>query len=72
MVEVDHTPEHDEAAGVVYSVLTSLRFEVDSCLDELHSRKAIGMSVVEAGARIRSVGYGYCSHWRMREGRVVT
>lgn len=73
MVEADRTPEHAEAAGVVYSVLTSLHFEVDGCLDELRSRKAIEMPVVEAGARIRSVGrYGYYSHWRMREGRVVT
>ena len=72
MVEVDRTPEHAEVAGVVYSVLTSLHFEVDSCLDELHSRKAIGMSVVESGARIRSDGYGYYSHWRMREDRLGT
>ena len=73
MVEVDRSPEHAEAAGVVYSVLTNLHFEVDGCLDELHSRKAIGMPVVEAGAHIRCVGMHDCySHWRMRDGRVVT
>ena len=73
MVEVDRTPEHAEAAEVVYSVLTSLHLEVDGCLDELHSRKAIGMPVVQAGAHIRLVRiHDYYSHWRMRKGRVVT
>lgn len=73
MVEADRTPEHAEAAGAVYSVLTSLHFEVDGCLDELHSRKAIGTPVVQTGAHIRLLGiHGCCSHWRMREGRVVT
>lgn len=73
MVEADRTPEHAEAVEVVYSELTSLHFEVDGCLDELHSRKAIGMAVVQNGAHIRSVGTHDCySHWRMREGRVVT
>ena len=73
MEEADRTPEHAEAAGVVNSVLTSLHFEVDGCLDELHSRKAIGMAVVQTEAHIRLVGiHDCCSHWRMREGRVVT
>lgn len=72
MVEADHMPEHAEVAGVVYSVLTSLHYEADGCLDKLRSHKEIGMLVVGAGVHIRFVGvHGCYSHWRMREDRVV-
>ena len=67
----DRKPECFGVAVVVYSVLTSLSFEADGCLDKLRSRKVFGMPAVEAGVHIRSVGTRDCySHWRMQEGRV--
>ncbi len=72
MLEADRTPEHAGVAGVMYSVLTSLHYEADGCFDELRSRTAIGMLVVEAEVHIRFVGiHGCYSHWHRREGRVV-
>lgn len=72
MLEADRTLERAGFAGVVYNVLTSLHYEADGCLDELRSRKAIGMLVLEAGVHIRFAGrHGCCSHCHMLEGRVV-
>ena len=72
MVEADRAPEHADLAVVVYSVLTSLHYEADGCLELLHSRKAVGMLVVEAGVHIHFEGIlGFCSHWHTQEGLVV-
>ena len=70
MMMADRTPEHFEVAVVVYSVLTSQRYEADGCLDKLRSRKVFEMPAVEVGVHIRFVGaHDFYSHWRMQEGR---
>lgn len=72
MAEADRTPELAGVASVVYSVLTSQRFDAAGCLDRTRLRKVIGMFVVEAGEHIRFVKtHGCYSRWRMRERRVV-
>ena len=71
MMLADQTPEHFEVAVVVYSVLTSRRFEADGCFDKLRSRKGFGMPAVEAGVHIRFVdARDFYSHWRMQEDQV--
>ena len=71
MMLADRTPEYFEVAVVVYSVLTSQRFEADGCLHKLRSRKMFEMPAVEAGVHIRFVdARDFYSHWRMQEDRV--